>query len=190
MKKRFTLMVLVGATTLLVVGALLVINMDEDFVPSRDDGFTPEIGGTHSVMRPTFATISTWTDAVVVGTVTEKTSAWERCCEKGAERMASIRLQETITFRVESTYKGSAPDTVTIKAYRPGGLILSSGDEMLEPMDFQVGQEYVLFLIAREGYYRVQGYFRGMWAVDGDVATQLVTDETLTLAKMREKVSK
>ena len=196
MKKRHVLMVMVGALFLLLVGVAVAFTMDEGFVPSRADGLTPGIGGAHSVMPQTFATINTWTDAVVLGTVTEKTSDWEPCCAKMAGRMAThfpnepalTRLWETITFSVESTYKGTVPATVTIKTVKPGGRVRSSGDDVLELMDFQVGGKYVLFLIARDGYYAVQGYYRGMWAVDGDVATQLGTGETLSTTEINERV--
>ena len=196
MKKRHVLMVMVGALFLLLVGVAVAFTMDEGFVPSRADGLTPNIGGSHSVMPQTFDTINTWTDAVVVGTVTEKTSGLVPCCDSIATRVAThlpgqpgpTRLQDTITFSVESIYKGTAPATVTIKTERPGGSVIRSGDDVLELMDFQVGGKYVLFLIARDGYYAVQGYYRGMWAVDGDVATQLGTGETLSTTEINERV--
>ncbi len=199
MKKRNLLMVAVGVVFILIVGGTLALTPNGDFRPSRSDGLTPGIGGSHSIMPYSFDRVTEWTDAVVLGTVTAKTTEFVPCCQKMAERWTTHfpnepplrRLQESITFTVESGYKGNLPSTstITIKAQKPGeGTVGSSGDEDLALMDFQEGQKYVLFLVARDGYYRVQSYSDGMWTVDGSDATQLVRGETLTLTEINDKV--
>ena len=197
MKKRNFLMIVCGVVFILLVGGTFAFWEDE-WVPTRSDGLTPGIGGAASLIKPDFRNIDKWTDAVVVGTVTEKTSGLVSCCDSIATRVAihlpgepgPTRMQETIMFNVEDTYKGTAPDTVTIQTERPGlGSVIRSGDDVLEPMDFQVGSRYVLFLIEREGYHQVQGYYRGMWLVEGNRASHLGEDGQLDLTELRSKVS-
>ena len=92
------------------------------------------------------------------------------------------------TLSDQSTYKGSASETLTIKTQKPFGNYGTSGDEELEIMDFQVGRQYVLFLVERADHYKVQGVSKGMWAVDVDVATLVGTGESFSPAQLREKV--
>ena len=187
----------VGVVLILLVGGTFAFS-EEEFVPTRSDGLTPGIGGASSLIKADFRNIDKWTDAVVVGEVTAKTSALVSCCDSIATRVAihlpgdpgPTRMQEIITFNVEDTYKRTAPDTVTIQTERPGlGSVIRSGDDVLEPMDFQVGSRYVLFLIERDGYHEVQGYYRGMWLVEGTRASHLGQDGQLDLTELRSKVS-
>ena len=200
MRKRRLIIAIVGSLVLLSAAVVVLVDSlryDPDQAPpARDDGYTAQIGGELPITRPTFKNVAKWSDIVVLGEVTATSRALVQCCDSMATRMATrfpnsggpIRLQETITISVQDAYKGSAPETLTIQTQKPGGTVIRSGDDELELMDFQVGAKYVLFLIARDGYYQVQGLFRGMWAVDGDVATQLGTGESFSPTQLREKV--
>ena len=99
-------------------------------------------------------------------------------------------MQETITVSVQNTYKGNAPAVLTIVTQKPGGAVGRSGDEeLLAPMEFAVGQQYVLFLVERADHYEVQAYVRGYWAVNGDMAVQPGTDKSYTKTQLRDKVA-
>ena len=200
MRKRRLIIAIVGSLVLLSAAVVVLVDSlryDPDQAPpARDDGYTAQIGGELPITRPTFKNVTKWSHIVVLGEVTATSSELAPCCNSMATRVAThfpnspgpTFLVETITLSVQSAYKGSAPAVLTIKTPKPGGTVGMSGDDELELMDFQVGAKYVLFLIARDGYYQVQGLFRGMWAVDGDVATQLGTGESFSPTQLREKV--
>ena len=200
MKKRRLVFAVVGSLVLLSAAVVVLVDSlryDWDQAPSpRDDGYTAQIGGELPATRPTFKNVTKWSDTVVLGEVTATSSELAPCCNSMATRVATrfpnsggpTRLQETITLSVQSAYMGSAPAVITIVTQKPGGTVRVSGDEETELMDFQVGRQYVLFLVERDGHHVVQGVSKGMWAVEGDVATLVGTGESFSPAQLREKV--
>ena len=200
MKKRRLVFALVGSLVLLSAAVVVLVDSlryDRDQAPpTRDDGYTAQIGGELPMTWPTFKNVTKWSDIVVLGEVTATSSELAPCCNSMATRVAThfpnspgpTFLVETITLSVQSAYKGSAPAVLTIKTPKPGGTVGMSGDEELEIMDFQVGRQYVLFLVERADHYKVQGVSKGMWAVDVDVATLVGTGESFSPAQLREKV--
>ena len=199
MKKRRLVFAVVGSLVLLSAAVVVLVDSlryDRDQAPpTRDDGYTAQIGGELPMTWPTFKNVTKWSDIVVLGEVTA-TSSGLPCCNSMATRVAThfpnspgpSRLVETITLSLQSTYKGSASETLTIKTQKPFGNYGTSGDEELEIMDFQVGRQYVLFLVERADHYKVQGVSKGIWAVDVDVATLVGTGESFSPAQLREKV--
>ena len=173
-----------------------IAQSDRAFVPTRDDGYTPRIGGHGSLTASTFQNVTNYSDIVAIGTVTDKSSGLVPCCESMAARAAvhfpdapgPSRMVETITLNVQTAYKGSPPSALTIKTEKPGGTVGRSGDEKLALLDFEVGQQYVLFLVERAGHYEIQGSVKGMWFVDGIEAVQVGTGERYTPAELQEKV--
>lgn len=85
------------------------------------------------------------------------------------------RIAETIQFEVSEYLRGSGPETVAVHISRPGS-VKTSGDEILASLQFNQGQEYVLFLVSAadiEGLwvndgYMIQGSDQGRWVANGN----------------------
>ncbi len=195
MKKRHILMGLVGSLILMLAAIAAVFHMSPpDTLPMRDDGYIPVIGG-HAPMAPaTFDRVSRYSDIAALGTVTAKSSDLAPCCDSLVARLPGenpqpVRLVDTITFEIMDLYKGSGQSTLTVQTHRPGGNVRRSGDSELALLQFEVGQQYVLFLVERADHYVVQGVSKGHWAVNGDTAVQAGTGESYTKTQLRDKVA-
>ncbi len=186
---------LVGSLILMSVAVAAVFHMrPPDTLPRRDDGYTAGIGGHAPTVPATFDRVARYSDLVALGTVTAKSSDLVPCCNSLASRLPGenaqpVRLVETITFAVQDQYKGGEQSTLTIQTHKPGGNIRRSGDSELALLQFEVGQQYVLFLVERSDHYVVQGVSKGHWAVNGDMAVQAGTGESYTKTQLRDKVA-
>ena len=161
--------------------------------PAHDKHGRNVIGG-HLAPIPTFENLVTHSDVVAQARVT----AWETelvpCCSSIAARLpegrpAPVRRWDTVTFEVNNTLKGTTEPLIKVKTQMPGGNISRSSDEALELMQFEVGQDYLLFLVSRDGHYLVQGVEKGRWTVSGDSMTQTGTGLTHSRAEIAQKVT-
>ena len=104
---------------------------------------------------------------------------------------------DTVQFQVDEYLKGKRAEILTIHASRSGGARRGSGDDLLEAMAFEIGVEYVVFLVDKvssshwddwDDGYIIQGFNQGMWAVDGSTAAQTASEIRMPLRDLRREI--
>ena len=94
MKKRRLVFALVGSLVLLSAAVVVLVDSlryDRDQAPpTRDDGYTAQIGGELPMTWPTFKNVTKWSDIVVLGEVTATSSELAPCCNSMGQVAAVV----------------------------------------------------------------------------------------------------